>query len=685
MYGRYMKMAKKGHKHKIPTKKLSAGVVRVQRPRSGGKERPELKRRPQSMVTISPQRSVEQGGPEQGHSQFRRHTVHEVKEKGHYRTRRRGSEESSGSGYLSPQGEEGTKTAKRKRKQDAKKRKKDRDEKVQMQHGRLRSISSLPLVNDIQPTAPIDMPDFSGDLENGREPSAAILAVPDDEDFLTSSLQPHHLRSLTGSSYSRAKVRRAQSDAHLILGSLGSSEERQNIYCPPERKQFYRNFLKALKYSGITARTRVDISPPGIPHVARLRSENLALDNPYGPVWEQIWLELQANLRDCPPAAHQEWLFYQMERVDHVLTRITNFELQESTNAQKNLNQMFFAAPDRDSYEPIGTPAPTSSVPPSFQSKDNTATVMTESEPGSEPAMPATCPQQDFLEPKSGSESGSATCQCSQEQFLSPLQITALTSVNELLAQLDRVEAFYPNHRRMGDEHPKYRTMSFKRRVETLTLWVKVTVGLASKLCSLSSWLGVPVIKPEVCYEVDRRRAHSSGFGKSALPSDGGVLVGSPKSPKSPKFKAHFSVGSPGSAEQDDLQQSLSSRSLRRLQSASHSVSWTRSSTNSSATLQRFFSNYQAALEDNRGPYRPFVDRGLKKKGLTRLMNSLRVFVEPVLKLAQFTLSPPSEQDQTDDTSYGTEEERRPLLQTFLSPRLTGKGNHLCTHVHVAQ
>jgi len=66
-------------------------------------------------------------------------------------------------------------------------------------------------------------------------------------------------------------------------------------------------------------------------------------------------------------------------------------------------------------------------------------------------------------------------------------------------------------------------------------------------------------------------------------------------------------------------------------------------------------------------------------------MNSLRVFVEPVLKLAQFALSPPSEQDQTDDASYGTEEERRPLLQTFLSPRLTGKGNYLRTHVHVAQ
>ena len=675
MHGRYMKMAKKGHKHKLSTKKLSPGMG--QRPRSGGKQRPELKRRPQSMVTISPQISVEHGGPEPGHSPLRRHTVHEVKEKGHHRTRRRGSGGSSGSGYLSPQGEEGTKTARRKRKQDAKKRTMDRDEKVQMQHERLRSNSSLPLVNDIRITAPIDMPDFSGGLDNGSEPHATNLsAVRDDESFLTSSLQPHHIHSLTGNSYSRIKVRRAQSDAHLLLGSLGSSEERQNIYCPPERKQFYRNFLKALKYSGITARTRVDISPPGIPHIARLRSENLALENPYGPVWEQIWLELQATLRDHTPAVHREWLFYQSERVDQVLTRITNFELQDCNDVQKNLNQMFFAASDRDSYEPIGTPAPTSSLPPSFQSKDDDATVVADSE--------SACAHQDSVESKSGSESSSTTCQCSQEQFLSPVQMTALTSVNELLAQLDRVETFYPNHRRMGDEHPKYRTVMFKRRVETLTLWAKVTVGLASKLCSMSSWLGVPVTKPEVCYEVDRRRTHSSGVGRSPVPPDGSMLVGSPKSPKSPKFKAHFSVGSPGSAEQDDLQQSLSSRSLRRLQSSSHSACWTHSSTTSSATLPRLFSNYQAALEDNRGPYRPFVDRGLKKKGLTRLMNALRLFAEPVLKLAQFALSPPSDQDQSDDASYGTEEERRPLLQAFLAPTLTGNASYTYLCIPVA-
>ena len=646
MYGRYMKMAKKGHKHKSSTKKLVCGPV--QRPRSGGKEKPELKRQPLSMGYISPQWSVEEGGEggggdrggEEGQTQHRRHTVHEVNQ-----TKRRGSG-GGGSDYLSPQGDDGSKTSRRKRKMDTKKRKKDRDEKVK-QNERLPSVSSA---DALRVTGPVDMPDFSG----GDRHMAALI-VTDESSFLTSSLQVGHFQSLSGSSVSRTRVRRAQSDAHL-LGSLGGSEERQNIYCPPERKQFYRNFLKALKYSGITARSRIDTSPPGMPHVARLHSENLALENPYGPMWEQIWLELQAYLRDHTPDAHKEWLFYQAERVDHAVTRINNFELMYSNDPQRSLNPALFAASDRDSYEPIGTPAVASSLPPSFQ---DDVTVTGEKKPSSE-----TYTQQDSVDSKSGSDSTTSVCHCTKEQFLSQLQIVALEKVSELLTNLEAVEALYPNRKRMGEEHQKYRTQMFKRRVEALTLWEKVTVGLASKLCSLSKWIGSVVVCPGVCYEASRIRADSGRLGKAASSFEANVSMDIPNSPKSPRLKAQFSVGSP---EQDDLQQSLTSRSLRRLQSTS--VSRTYSSTNSSATLQRFFSNYQAALS---GPYRSFVDRGLKIKGLTRLMKILREFIMPELRLSQFALSPPSEEDQSNDVSEGTEEERRPLLAAFLSPALTG-------------
>ena len=645
-----MKMAKKGHKHKSSTKKLVCGPV--QRPKSGGRDKPELKRQPLSLGYISPQWSVEEGGGgggegggegEEEQSRYRRHTIHEVNQI------KRRSSGGGGSDHLSPQGEDGSKTSRRKRKMDTKKRKKDRDEKVK-QNERLPSVSSA---DAIRITEPVDMPDFSG-----GDRRVAALVVTDESSFLTSSLQVGHFQSLSSSSMTRTRVRRAQSDAHL-LGSLGGSEERQNIYCPPERKQFYRHFLKALKYSGITARSRIDISTPGMPHVARLRSENLALENPYGPMWEQIWLELQAYLRDRTADAHKEWLFYQSERVDQAVTRIINFELLYSNDPQKSLNPALFAASDRDSYEPIGTPAVASSLPPSFQSDD--VTVDGENKPSSEAYA-----QQDSVDSKSGSESTSSACQCTQEQFLSQLQIVALAKVNELLTNLEAVEALYPNRKRMGEEHQKYRTQMFKRRVEALTLWVKVTVGLASKLCSLSKWIGRVVTCPGVCYEADRLRAGSGRLGVAAPSFETDISMNIPNSPKSPRLKAQFSVGSP---EQDDLQQSLTSRSLLRLQSTS--VSRTYSSTNSSATLQRFFSNYQAALDENRGPYRSFVDRGLKIKGLTRLMKNLKEFIEPELRLSQFALSPPSEQVQDDDVSEGTEEERRPLL-AFLSPALTG-------------
>ena len=620
MYGRYMKMAKKGHKHKSSTKKLVCGPV--QRPRSGGKEKPELKRQPLSMGYISPQWSVEEGGEggggggEEGQTQHRRHTVHEVNQ-----TKRRGSG-GGGSDYLSPQGEDGSKTSRRKRKMDTKKRKKDRDEKVK-QNERLPSVSSA---DAIRVPGAVDMPDFSG----GDQRMAALIAT-EESSFLTSSLQTGHFQSLSGSSVTRTRVRRAQSDAHL-LGSLGGSEERQNIYCPPERKQFYRNFLKALKYSGITARSRIDTSPPGMPHVARL--------------WEQIWLELQAYLRNHTPDAHKDWIFYQSEQVDQILSQIINFQFLYSNDTQRSFNP---AASGMDSYEPSET-----LVSCSF--KSNT-TVVEKNKPPSEAYS-----RQDSV--SSRSESTSFMCQYTQEQFLSQRQIAALVQVNKLLANLEAVEALYPNRKRMGEEHQKYRTQMFKRRVEALTLWEKVTVGLASKLCSLSKWIGSVVVCPGVCYEASRIRADSGRLGKAASSFEANVSMDIPNSPKSPRLKAQFSVGSP---EQDDLQQSLTSRSLRRLQSTS--VSRTYSSTNSSATLQRFFSNYQAALS---GPYRLFVDRGLKIKGLTKLMKILREFIMPELRLSQFALSPPSEEDQSNDVSEGTEEERRPLLAAFLSPALTG-------------
>ena len=121
----------------------------------------------------------------------------------------------------------------------------------------------------------------------------------------------------------------------------------------------------------------------------------------------------------------------------------------------------------------------------------------------------------------------------------------------------------------MGDAHPQYRTLSFRRKVEALTLWLKVVEGLSWTLSAVSVWLGVPVILPEICRggsgacsrsvssdsktdELgERRRARGGGGGR--LETDGaeirgvgeggggggvgqGFQIGSPRTPQIPKF-----------------------------------------------------------------------------------------------------------------------------------------------------
>lgn len=647
MFGRFMKMAKKGHKHK-PSKKMSLGHV----PKASYRDKPGLKKRPHSMITFStePPRVGEESGV--GHLQQRRHTVHGVKgEKEHHRKERKpkNSGGSSGSGYVSPQPSE-DKGTKKKKKQESKRRRKDRDEKASFHEPSRSSVSSLP-ANQL--SNPIDVPDFARVSSIHSEGSAS---------FLTASLQPHIFRR-DRSHGSSDRFRRVRSDAHLSLPPFKSGE-RRSIHCPPERKQFYRHFLKALKYSGIRAsvQNRLEAPPSGI-HIPRQYSENLALDNPYGHMFEQLWLELQAFRSERTAEEQKEFLFYKRDHVERILNRIVNFEMP-LCDPQKSLNALFFAASNTDGYEPIGTQIPSPRQALSTEAKGDKAA------PGNEIVSDVTATKQDSVESKSSGESFVCT---THDHFLSPVQLAALSKVSDLLEQLEAVEVFYPNRRRMGDEHPKYRTLMFRRRVETLTLWLKVTKGLADRLCSLSAWLGTPVIAPDVCQHPTHIQVDNMENAPVLIPERSFSGAHS-ESPKSPKVKPQFAVGSPES--DDDLQQSLTVRSLRRMNSSLRTQSSSTSS-HSQVTLRRLFSNYQhTSLDENHGPYRIFVDRGLKKRGLTRLIKSLMKYIEPTLKLAQFSLTPPSEEEQCDDASMNmyaeVVEERRPLLRHFLSPSIVG-------------
>ena len=79
------------------------------------------------------------------------------------------------------------------------------------------------------------------------------------------------------------------------------------------------------------------------------------------------------------------------------------------------------------------------------------------------------------------------------DQFMTSAQARAMERVKEVLDALDEAENLYQSLAELGDEHPKYRSPEFVRRVEALQLWVRITETLASKLCQLSRLCNIRV------------------------------------------------------------------------------------------------------------------------------------------------------------------------------------------------
>ena len=236
----------------------------------------------------------------------------------------------------------------------------------------------------------------------------------------------------------------------------------------------------------------------------------------------------------------------------------------------------------------------------------------------------------------------------SPQEFLNPAQISAVAKVTEILGELEKVESYYPNRKKIGDAHPQYRTLSFRRKVDALNLWLKVTKALAQALATMSGWLGVTVILPEMCRDDDCHDNDPEPCSRSTS-NESKMVTFAPSECDGEGTGEEggriFLVGSP--KDEPDPQQSLKCF-VSKGQSSSGG------STRSRGTLQRMFSSYQSvSLEGGtKGPYRGFVDRVLKKEGLSTLMESVQRFISPIQQLCAAAHTPTvSPVEETDDVS----------------------------------
>ena len=537
----------------------------------------------------------------------------------------------------------------KKKKQDLVRRK-DRKDKEDFMECPIAS-EPVPKVNVIPPNLRQLKPSYSysDNIDTTQSLSSAYLHSPSRENI---ELHGH------------SKVERSHSVTQLSL-TLSSG---QSIHCPPDRKQFYRSFAKALNIIG-KRQLQQPVGSSNL-HVPRQHSEDLNAQNPFGHVNDELWVELRAWLGGRSVEDQEEWDYYQHCEVGRVLDQIIHFRFSLTPESREISDSLFKGTND---YEPIlslpsgidnyraepGTNEPLKEVAEEeleTPSNSLTAAVVNKLDYDNEEDGPRTLTQQGSSDSETSCSSQSEYC---FSHFLTEEQQSALIVVHELLEELERVEELYPSSRKIGDENSKYRQLVFKRRRDGLVLWYKVTHGLANHLARLSKWVGAPL------NSILKSRASNVSISPSSLEPSRHASSGSSSSRMDKITSQNGSDQLSNINPEDSLQLSLISHSSSLFHTQSSILST--SSSTSRGTLQRLFSlKYALSIEDESASkgYRKFVNRALKKKGLEWLIDQLLDFMRPILKQAEEAMVIKTLEE--DDEESDSEEERKPLLSRIL-------------------
>lgn len=651
---RWMKQNKKGCKLKS-IKKMSSRLT---------EERQTMKKRPYSMVNVLPSQtaSLDKHSPSADRHP-RSKTFGEGRPPKHRHGRRGSRQKSPGGGTPSPL--HGGEEPKRRKKKDDKKRKQDRAQKHSATKENLGSSTSS--LNPSQISVPVGAALLEEvDEEDAIQKGAIVSESPARSEYsdvssvvdVAASLHTYGFRN-SGSfssiknrklSVDHLEMRRARSDAHLLNGfgrPSGDNREERHHVCPPERKQFYRQIIRRIN---VGVRHRIEPASGGMQHFSRLRSENLALDNPYGPMWEQIWKEIQAYLGDMTREEYSEFKYKIGEQIEAIISRISKFKVgccsplkgdssavHPKTSSLRDIPLQAVAKKLKFHLADTGGSADLSSA------RDSSGTIVDD---GEEEQLPG------LGEHRADAGKGVATCSGVNEeavgkslraaapcesltssisnisasktsrnkycfnQFLSKSQLLALEEVDCLLDEMYTLESRYPNRKRLRDEHPRYNEYTFKVRHLALTLWFKVTTSLADKLCTLSVWMEVPVIVPDICRNVGLESGNVNITEAGILMSVDSV---SPQlSPRSPRVTRGFVLGASDSGSENTPSSSLNkSHGFLRCDviDTTKSVPSLLGPNANNIDVTKSLTSLQ--LEQITGPYRNFVNRGLKRRGLT--------------------------------------------------------------------
>lgn len=471
--------------------------------------------------------------------------------------------------------------------------------------------------------------------------------------FHSEGPMPYH--SLTSQVLTQAsshvKLQRSQSDAQFSLPSLG-----QAMVCPPERKKFYRSFMRTVKlYSQPQHHIRSTSSSTtkGLTgtHIPRQHSEDLQSDSPYDADMDSIWLELRAYLANRDVMMQHRHDYDHRSEVDRVLDNITKYRF---TTMDVHFSGM---TGDRDEYEPILSedPTPQCSLTVKDVQLQNNEEDSDEGDEGrehqEEGGGPDTLKQQGSYDSDSSRESLQNPFPI--ESFLTSEQQAALSDIKKMLKELEKAELLFPSLKKMAIEFSICQTVQFKRRRDALILWSKVIENIAHHLSRLSKWFGVMI------YSVYTRPTSHDSFSSPQFRVPVQGHTGSLD--KRRTFLEQVSVASAATT---------SSSSIDPEQSLVRMASYFQTQSSATSSHTYYSSQLTSSLDEtNIRGYRKFVDRTLKKKGLDWLMKQLEKFITPALEIAEVAMNSHHRRGTITDEDKGNQRmESTPLMEKYRGP-----------------
>ena len=414
--------------------------------------------------------------------------------------------------------------------------------------------------------------------------------------------------------------------------SADRTERRQpsvtKVVCPKERLSFYKTFA-ALINMGSHGKKQKESKEKERFFTQRQKSFDEKLFHKY------IWLGLQAWLNGCQPVDQEQKIQIEREKVPKVLEEVMTFKvtLPQSVLGFKIGEQSI--------------PEMTDMTPDVMYNRISSCSVDTESS------------RTDISETYH-------TMRLNSEIF--DQQQEAIKQVYALLQKLDRCEQLFPTSAAFAQEYVLYKEPLFVKRLEALYLWLNVTQDLCEKVKLLGKVLNIQNVQgadwpflefesprfQEITYGRELSQLHRTSIpeirssyegGEECFEQENGSSDGEDNSGGGEKGisdkRVSFKVESERRASLTGYASPKRDSSPSNMLGSPSDASTPLKGPLSSTSLSRASS--EASLDDfsRNSVYRNFVDKGLKKVGLSKMLIRLRDILDKSLQRAKRSLEKP--------------------------------------------